>query len=67
MKFDVPPFLEASGEYGATKVALNTDADMYRLAFGRSSGHGGEIYFAGIMLSKEAFESLKAQILALEE
>lgn len=59
------PDLEGSGEFGATVVLLTKDGTSYRLAFGRS-GSAGPVFHGAAILSKEAAEDLKRQILALE-
>ena len=55
----------SNGEYGATRVALNRDGSSVRLVFGRTAQGGGPAYYGAIMLSAEALQELKAEMLRL--
>lgn len=57
-----PPFIDGTGEYGATRIIVTKDDDMVRIAFGRSAGEPNEVYFLGVMLSPSAVKSLKLQL-----
>jgi len=67
---DAGPALTIAGEYGATSVILTKEGVCCRLAFGRAiydhAGNRSPGYFHGaVILSPEAIEDLKAQIVAL--
>lgn len=62
MKYSDPPMVTAAGEYGATQVAVTRDGSAVRIAFGRRDGLKGDIFTGAVMLTDEAFESLKEQI-----
>lgn len=49
------------GEYGATKVVVSRDGSCVRIAFGRNGIHA-PVFTGAVMLSPEAFESLREQI-----